>query len=85
MKKINQEWKSENMKMYRFRLYPSKTQEKQMNTNFWLAKNLWNGLLEHSKTTYQNFDKKQEVVLGTRVAISPHYFPQLLEPFRKRK
>ncbi|HIH30087.1 TPA: IS200/IS605 family element transposase accessory protein TnpB [Candidatus Micrarchaeota archaeon] len=45
------------MRMYRFRLYPSKAQEKQMNTNFWLAKNLWNDLLEHSKTIYQNFDK----------------------------
>ena len=40
---------------------------------------------DHVFGTYQNFDKKQEVVLGTRVAISPHYFPQLLEPFRKRK
>ena len=28
-----------------------------MNTNFWLAKNLWNDLLEHSKTIFQNFDK----------------------------
>lgn len=45
------------MKCYRFRIYPSKTQEKQMNTHLWLAKNLWNDLLEHSKTTYQNFDK----------------------------
>ena len=45
------------MKMYRFRLYPSKAQEKQMNTHFWLAKNLWNDLLEHSKNIYGNFDK----------------------------
>ena len=45
------------MKMYRFRLYPSKRQEKQMNTHLWRAKNLWNDLLEHSKNIYGNFDK----------------------------
>ena len=43
--------------MYRFRLYPSKRQEKQMNTHLWRAKNLWNDLLEHSKNIYGNFDK----------------------------
>ena len=43
--------------MYRFRLYPSKRQEKQMNTHLWLAKNLWNDLLEHSKNIYRSFDK----------------------------
>ena len=43
--------------MYRFRFYPSKRQEKQMNTHLWLAKNLWNDLLEHSKNIYGNFDK----------------------------
>ena len=45
------------MKSYRFRLYPSKQQEKQLSTHLWLAKNLWNDLLEHSKNTYRNFDK----------------------------
>jgi putative transposase len=45
------------MKSYRFRLYPSKLQEKQLNTHLWLAKNLWNELLEHSKETYRSFDK----------------------------
>ena len=45
------------MKFYRFRLYPSKQQEKQMNTHLWLAKNLWNDLLKHSKNIYGNFDK----------------------------
>jgi len=45
------------MKMYRFRIYPSKTQEKEMNHHLWLEKNLWNELLEHSKETYRSFDK----------------------------
>jgi hypothetical protein len=43
--------------MYRFRLYPSKRQEKQMDAHLWLAKNLWNDLLEHSKNIYWNFGK----------------------------
>jgi len=45
------------MRTYRFRIYPSKAQEKQMHQHLWLAKNLWNELLEHSKNTYRNFDK----------------------------
>jgi len=45
------------MKIYRFRLYPSKAQEKQMHQHIRLAKNLWNDLLEHSKETYRNFEK----------------------------
>lgn len=43
--------------MYRFRLYPSKAQKKQLNMHLWLAKNLWNELLAHSKETYRNFEK----------------------------
>ncbi len=45
------------MRMYRFRIYPSKSQEKYLNQQRWLAKNLWNELLEHSKETYRCFDK----------------------------
>jgi len=45
------------MKLYRFRIYPSKQQAKQLNFHLWLAKNLWNELLEHSKNTYRDFDK----------------------------
>ena len=45
------------MKTYRFRLYPSKSQEKQLMQHLWLAKNLWNDLLEHSKETYRDFEK----------------------------
>jgi len=45
------------MRIYRFRIYPSKAQEKHLCQHLWLAKNLWNELLEHSKETYRNFDK----------------------------
>ena len=45
------------MRAYRFRLYPSKKQESLLMQHLWLAKNLWNELLEHSKETYRDFDK----------------------------
>ena len=44
------------MRTYKFRLYPSGQQEKHLIHQLWLAKNLWNGLLEHCKETYSNFD-----------------------------
>lgn len=44
------------MRSYKFRVYPSKNQEKQIMQHLWIAKNLWNELLEHSKQTYDDFD-----------------------------
>ena len=43
------------MRAYRFRIYPSEEQEKEMNKHLWLAKNLWNELLEFSKQMYADF------------------------------
>jgi putative transposase len=43
------------MRTYKFRIYPSKQQERLLNTHLWLAKNLWNELLEHCKQTYKDF------------------------------
>jgi putative transposase len=43
------------MRAYKFRIYPSKTQEKLLNTHLWLAKNLWNELLAHCKQLYNDF------------------------------
>ncbi|VVB65815.1 putative transposase [Candidatus Gugararchaeum adminiculabundum] len=43
------------VRSYKFRVYPSKTQEKQMLQHLWLAKNLWNELLEHCKKMYEEF------------------------------
>jgi len=45
------------MKAYRYRIYPGKAQEKQMQASLFLAKELWNGLLEHCKTFYHGFGK----------------------------
>ena len=43
------------IKSYKFRLYPSKSQEKELNTHLWLSKNLWNELLSHCKQLYKDF------------------------------
>lgn len=40
------------MRTYRFRLYPTRKQEKEMNTHLWVAKNLWNTLLETEREKY---------------------------------
>jgi putative transposase len=44
------------MRAYKFRIYPSKKQEELLNKHLWLAKNLWNELLEHCKQLYKDFD-----------------------------
>ncbi len=43
------------MRAYKFRIYPSKKQEKEMFQHIWIAKNMWNELLEHCKQTYKDF------------------------------
>ncbi|NYZ76484.1 IS200/IS605 family element transposase accessory protein TnpB [Candidatus Micrarchaeota archaeon] len=43
------------MRAYKFRIYPSKKQEELLNKHLWLAKKLWNELLEHCKQTYEDF------------------------------
>lgn len=40
------------MKAYRYRIYPSKTQEKVLRAHLWISKELWNELLEHAKRHY---------------------------------
>ena len=43
------------MRAYKFRIYPSKKQEALLNHHLWLAKNLWNELLEDCKQMYEDF------------------------------
>jgi putative transposase len=43
------------MRAYKFRIYPSKKQEELLNKHLWLAKNLWNELLEYCKQMYIDF------------------------------
>ena len=45
------------MRAYKFRLYPSKLQEKELRRHLWIAKNLWNELLAHCKSFYNDFQK----------------------------
>ena len=41
------------MKAYRFRLYPSKTQEEMLKHHLWIKKELWNIILERIKERYE--------------------------------
>ncbi len=41
------------MRAYKFRLYPSEAQEKELNRHLWIEKNLWNTLLEKTKEKYE--------------------------------
>ncbi len=45
------------MKAYKFRIYPSKAQEKEMMRHLWIAKNLWNELLSHAKRMYRDYGR----------------------------
>lgn len=42
---------------YKFRLYPTRTQEKELDTHRWLSKNLWNQLLEFAIKRYDETGK----------------------------
>jgi len=45
------------MRAYKFRIYPSKTQEKEMSRHLWLSKELWNEMLAFTKEIYNNYEK----------------------------
>jgi len=45
------------MRAYNFRIYPSKTQEKEMNRHLWLCKELWNEMLAFTKEIYNNYQR----------------------------
>jgi len=45
------------IKSYKFRLYPTKAQAKEMQTHLWLSKNLWNNGLELAKQLYADYQK----------------------------
>jgi putative transposase len=42
---------------WKFRLYPTKSQTKEMQTHLWLSKNLWNDGLELAKQLYADYQK----------------------------
>jgi putative transposase len=45
------------MRAYKFRIYPSKMQEKEMQKHLWLSKELWNEMLAFTKEVYNNYEK----------------------------
>jgi putative transposase len=45
------------MKAYKFRIYPTKSQDEIMRKHLWIAKELWNDLLEHTKFMLDSFGK----------------------------
>ncbi len=52
------------MKAYKFRIYPSKAQEREMRHHLWLSKELWNEMLAAVKERYKaekKFPSKQEL------------------------
>jgi putative transposase len=61
------------MRAYKFRLYPTKAQERQLNSHLWLSKELWNELLEANKKKYEEEKKffskveMQQVVKNTEL------------------
>jgi putative transposase len=45
------------LKAYKFRIYPSKQQGKQLSHHLWVEKELWNEMLDFTKKTYSDFGK----------------------------
>ena len=45
------------MRAWKFRLYPTKAQTKEMQTHLWFSKNLWNAGLEFAKQLYADYQK----------------------------
>jgi len=43
------------LKAYRYRIYPTKQQDVQMRSHIWLSKQLWNEMLAHTKTMYNEY------------------------------
>ncbi|NYZ76414.1 IS200/IS605 family element transposase accessory protein TnpB [Candidatus Micrarchaeota archaeon] len=85
------------MRAYKFRIYPSKKQEEQMRQHLWLAKNLWNEMLEHSKQTYKDFGyfptkntlqlivKDYGLYSQTQQEVAHRVFNSLMRVFKLRK
>jgi putative transposase len=43
------------IRAYKYRIYPNKTQLREMQKHLWLSKNLWNELLAHTKQMYNDY------------------------------
>ena len=52
------------IRAYRFRLYPNRSQEEALRNHLWLSKELWNRMLDYSKSKYKRegkFASKKEL------------------------
>ena len=52
------------LRAYRFRLYPNRLQEEALRHHLWLSKELWNRMLDYSKSKYKRegkFASKKEL------------------------
>ena len=52
------------LRVYRFRLYPNRLQTETLNHHLWLSKELWNRMLDYSKSKYRSegkFASKKEL------------------------
>ncbi|NYZ76477.1 IS200/IS605 family element transposase accessory protein TnpB [Candidatus Micrarchaeota archaeon] len=45
------------MRAYKFRIYPSKKQEEEMQRHLWVSKELWNEMLAFTKDIYNNYQR----------------------------
>jgi putative transposase len=85
------------IRSFKFRIYPSRAQEKQMYQHLWVAKNLWNDLLAHCKQTYNDFDyfptkntlqlmvKNTGLFSQTQQEVSHRVFNSVMKVFKLRK
>jgi len=85
------------IRSFKFRIYPSKVQEKQMGQHLLTAKNLWNELLEFSKQIYNDYgyfptkDTLQLMVKNTGLfsqtqqEIAHRIFNSIIRVFKLRK
>jgi len=85
------------MRAYKFRIYPSKKQEELLNKHLWLAKNLWNELLEFSKQMYTDFGyfptentlklmvKRYGIYAQTQQVVAHRVYNSVIRVFKLRK
>jgi putative transposase len=85
------------VKAYKYRVYPTKAQERELNKHLWIAKNLWNELLEHSKQNYEDFglfptkntlqamSKNHGLFSQTQQEVSHRVFESVMRTFKLRK
>jgi len=61
----------ESIRAWKYRIYPSKIQEQELNNYLHECKGLWNSLLEYTKTYYEKtrkFPKRTELHLLTKTS-----------------